>query len=60
MINSRHVLISRYLASRALLFSLLPALMLAQVSYAQADNTEDELATAAVSLDLLSREFRID
>ena len=60
MINSRRVLISRYLASKALLFSLLPALMLAQVSYAQADNTEDELATAAVSLDLLSREFRID
>ena len=60
MINSRRVLISRYLASKALLFSLLPALMLAQLSYAQADNTEDELATAAVSLDLLSREFRID
>lgn len=60
MINSRRVLISRYLTSKALLFSLLPALMLGQVSYAQAENTGDELATADVSLDLLSREFRID
>ena len=60
MINSKRILISRYLASKALLFSLLSALMLGQVSYAQAENTGDELVTADVSLDLLSREFRID
>ncbi len=60
MINSRRVLLSRYVASKALLFSLLPVLMLAQVSYVQASDNEDELATAEVNLDLLSREFRID
>jgi RND family efflux transporter MFP subunit len=34
--------------------------MLGQTQYAQAENSIDELATAEVTLDLLSREFRLD
>jgi RND family efflux transporter MFP subunit len=43
-----------------MLLSLLSTLMLAQATDVQANNTEAELATALVSMDLLSREFRID
>jgi len=60
MINSGRALRSRYFSSKAMLFSLLSALMLAQATDVQANNTEAELATALVSMDLLSREFRID
>ena len=60
MINSGPVLRSRYLSCKVLLLGLLSVLMLAQATTAQADNTEDKLATAVVSMDLLSREFRID
>ena len=60
MINSGRVLRSRYFSSKAMLLSLLSTLMLAQATDVQASNTEAELATALVSMDLLSREFRID
>ncbi len=60
MINSGRVLRSRYFSSKAMLLSLLSTLMLAQATDVQANNTEAELATALVSMDLLSREFRID
>ena len=60
MINSGRVLRSRYFSSKAILLSLLSALMLAQAADVPANNSESELATASVSMDLLSREFRID
>lgn len=60
MINSGRVLRSRYFSSKAMFLSLLSVLMLAHASDVQANNTESKLATALVSMDLLSREFRID
>ena len=51
---------SRNFAVKTLLFSLLVVLVPGQFQAAQASNTNGELATAEVSLDLLSREFRLD
>lgn len=60
MIHSSRLLRSRNFAKRVLLFSLLAGLVPGQVQYAQATNNNSELATADVTLDLMSREFRLD
>lgn len=60
MIDSGPVLRSRYFSSKAKLLSLLSVLMLLPVADALATDAAAELATAEVSMDLLSREFRID
>lgn len=60
MIHSNRLLRSRNFAKRVLLFSLLSSLVPGQILYAQATNNNSELATADVTLDLMSREFRLD
>jgi RND family efflux transporter MFP subunit len=60
MIHSNRLLRSRNFAKRVLLFSLLSGLVPGQILYAQATNNNSELATADVTLDLMSREFRLD
>jgi RND family efflux transporter MFP subunit len=60
MIHSSRLLRSRNFAKRVLLFSLLSGLVPGQILYAQATNNNSELATADVTLDLMSREFRLD
>jgi len=59
MIDSGTVLRSRYFSLKAMLLGLLTILTLLQAT-AQAAETEAELATAEVSMDMLSREFRLD
>ena len=60
MIHLNRAQRSRIFGVKALLFSLLAVPVLGQVQVAQASDTSSELATAEVSLELLSREFRLD
>lgn len=60
MMYSRRLLQIRNFVKSVLLFSLLAGLVPGQIQYAQASNKNSELATADVTLDLLSREFRLD
>ncbi len=60
MIHSSRLLRSRNFAKTVLLFSLLAGLVPGQVQSVQANNNNSELATADVTLDLMSREFRLD
>jgi RND family efflux transporter MFP subunit len=60
MINSRTTPRIRYFAAKKLLWGLFAVLALGPVQFVQAAEANTRLETAEVTLELLSREFRID
>lgn len=60
MVDLIHTLKAAILAAKKLFFALLAALVLVQVQSANAEDTVEKLATAEVTSELLSREFRLD
>lgn len=60
MINSRTTPRIRYFAAKKLLWGLFAVLALGPVQFVQAAEADTRLETAEVTLELLSREFRID
>lgn len=60
MINSRTTPRNRYFSAKTLLWGLFSVLALGPVQFVQAAEADTRLETAEVTLELLSREFRID
>lgn len=60
MVDLLYTLKTRLLAAKKLSIGLLAGVMLGQAQYLHAEITSENLATAEVTLELLSREFRLD